>query len=310
MKTIDKKSKIYVAGHNGLVGSAIIRRLKEDGFKNLILKSHSELELLDQKAVTDFFTKNKPDYVILAAAKVGGIKMNMTHQADFLYENLEIQNNVIWAAHKTGVKKLIFLASSCCYPRESPQPMKEAFMLDGKPEPTNEGYALAKIAGVKLCEKIYEQYGEKFVSCMPSNIYGPGDSLDPEHSHVISALFRRMHDAKRDGLAEVVCWGTGKPRREFLFVDDLADAVVWMLGNYDGQQFINVGTGEDISIKEFAELIAKIVGYKGKIVFDTTKPDGMMRKLLDVSYTSSLGWHSKTKLEDGLKVFYEWYKKQ
>lgn len=307
---MNKKSKIYIAGHAGLVGSAIVRRLRAGGYTGLICKTHAELELLDQKAVQGFFAKEKPEYVIVAAAKVGGIKANMAHQADFLYENLEIQNNIIWAAHKADVKKLVFLASSCCYPRESPQPMKEEYVLDGKPEPTNEGYAIAKIAGVKLCEKISEQYGQTFVSCMPSNIYGPGDSLDPDHSHVISALFRRMHEAKEKGLNEVVCWGTGKPRREFLFVDDLADAVVWMLESYADKQFVNIGTGEDVSIKEFAELVKKIVGYKGKIVFDTTKPDGMMRKLMDVSLASSKGWKSKTKLEDGLKLFYEWFKEQ
>lgn len=304
---ISKQARIYIAGHSGMVGSAIQRKFKTEGYTNLITKSHSELDLLDQKAVQKFFETEKPEYVVLSAAKVGGIKANMTYPADFLYENLVIQNNVIWESHKNDVKKLLFLGSSCIYPREAIQPMKEEYFMEGKPEPTNEGYAIAKIAGMKLCEKIYEQYGKKFTSCMPTNIYGENDHFDPEKSHVIPSLIMRMHDAKVNKTPEVVIWGTGNSRREFLHVNDLANAVFWLLNNYDDKQFLNVGTGEDISIKELAFMIKEIVGYTGELVFDTTKPDGMPRKLLDVSKLKATGWDVTIDLKAGLKSTYQWY---
>jgi GDP-L-fucose synthase len=302
-----RESSIYVAGHTGLVGSAIVRKLNNLGFSNLILKTHDELDLLQTEKVNNFFASTKPEYVIIAAARVGGIKANMTYPADFLYENLQIQNNLLWAAMQNDAKKVLFLGSSCAYPRNSPQPMKEECLLEGNPEPTNEGYALAKIAGVKLCEKIFEQYGKKFISCMPTNIYGPGDTVDPLNSHVIPALMYRMHQAKINNEKEVVVWGSGNIKREFLYVDDLADAVVWMMENYDTKEFLNIGTGTDVSIKELALLIQKVVSFEGKIVFDASKPDGMPRKLLDVSKINNMGWKAKTGLEDGLVCFYEWF---
>jgi len=302
---MEKKSRVYIAGHAGLVGSAILRKFQKEGFKNLIFKSRQELDLLDQKAVRDFFSREKPEYVVLSAARVGGIKANSAYPADFLYENLEIQNNVIWSALKNDVKKFLFLGSSCIYPRECPQPMKEEYFLDGKVEPTNEGYALAKIAGMKLCEKICDQYGKTFISCMPTNIYGENDNFDQNSSHVIPALIGRMHEAKINNLPEVVIWGSGVSRREFLYVDDLADALHWLMENYDEKRFLNIGTGEDVSIKELAEMIREIVGYGGELVFDVTKPDGMPKKLLDVSKINALGWKHKTSLDEGLKMAYK-----
>ncbi|MEI8361409.1 MAG: GDP-L-fucose synthase [bacterium] len=302
-------SKIYIAGHTGMVGSAIVRKLKSAGFNNLVLKTRKDLDLLSQTDVQAFFDANRPEYVILSAARVGGIKANLTYPADFLFENLQIQNNIIWSAHSMGVKKLLFLGSSCIYPRSCPQPMKEEYLLDGKVEPTNEGYALAKIAGIKLCEKINEQFNENFISCMPTNIYGYNDNFNLESSHVIPALLRRMQEAKDSNANEVVIWGSGETRREFLFVDDLAEAIYWLMLNYNERQFLNIGTGQDVSIKELAFLIKDIVGYQGQLVFDITKPDGMPRKLLDVTNTSSLGWKYETQLKKGIELTYEWFLK-
>jgi GDP-L-fucose synthase len=310
MTDMDKTAKIYVAGHRGLVGSAIVRKLQAEGYSNIITRSHAELDLMDQAAVRQFFEAERPEYVIDSAARVGGIKANMTYPAEFLYENLQIQNNLIWSAKERQVKRFLFLGSSCIYPRECPQPMKEEYFMEGKPEPTNEAYAFAKISGMKMCEYIYDEYGMNFTSCMPTNIYGEGDHFDPETSHVIPSLLLRMHEAKEAGNPEVVIWGTGNSRREFLHVDDLADAIVWLLGNYDQKQFLNIGTGEDISIKELAELIKEIVGYAGELVFDASKPDGMPRKLLDVSRLHEAGWHHNIKFHEGLQRTYEWYLKE
>lgn len=305
-----KTDKIFVAGHRGLVGSAIVRKLEAEGYKNLILRSREQLDLMDKTAVDKFFSSHKPRYVILAAARVGGIKANMTYPAEFLIDNLQIQNNVIWAAHQNKVEKLLFLGSSCIYPRDCPQPMNEDSFMKGRPEPTNEAYAVAKIAGMKLCEYIYDEFDKKFISCMPTNIYGEGDNLDPESSHVIPALMRRMHEAKINNLPEVVIWGSGNSRREFLHCDDLADAIYWLMNNYDDKQFLNIGCGEDISIKELARLMQKIVGFEGELVFDTTKPDGMPKKLLDVSRLNKLGWRYSTSFETGLSNMYQWFVKQ
>lgn len=304
---MERKSKIFISGHKGMVGSAITRKFFEKGFTNLILRTREEVNLLNQLDVEKFFKNEKPEYVILSAAKVGGIKANMTSPADFLYENLQIQNNLIWASLKYDIKKLLFLGSSCIYPRECPQPMKEEYLLGGKPEPTNEGYALAKIAGIKLCEKIYDQYKKTFISCMPTNIYGENDNFDIESSHVIPALIRRMYEARLNNNKEVVIWGSGESRREFLYVDDLADAVFWLMENYNEKQFLNIGTGKDISIKELASLVKEVVDYKGKLIFDITKPDGMPKKLLDVSKINFLGWESKTQLKDGLEKEFKFY---
>lgn len=307
---IGKKASIFIAGHKGMVGSAITRKFKAQGYTNLILKDRKELDLFNQKAVQSFFQKEQPEYVILAAARVGGIKENMTHQADFLYENLQIQNNVIWEAHAHNIKKLLFLGSSCIYPRECPQPMKEDYFMNGKVEPTNEGYAIAKIAGMKLCEKIYAQYNQQFISCMPTNIYGPNDNFKDDSGHVIPSLIRRIHQAKEKKQPKVVIWGSGNSRREFLYVDDLADAVYWLMNHYDGKEFLNIGTGTDISIKELAYELKSITGYQGKLIFDTTKPDGMPKKLLDCTRTQKYGWKSKIKLKDGLIKTYSWFKRQ
>lgn len=302
-----KEDKIYVSGHRGLVGGAIVRKLKAEGYNNITTRTRKELNLLDQKAVKEFFEREKPKYVIDPAARVGGIKANMTYPADFLYENLQIQNNIIWSALETGVEKLLFMGTSCIYPRESPQPMKEGYLLTGKLEPTNEAYAIAKIAGIKLCESIYTQYGRKFISIMPPNLYGPGDNFNPESSHVVAGLLRRFYEAKLAKAPEVVIWGTGASRREFLYVDDLADAVLWMMHHYDGKEFLNVGAKTDVSIKELASLIKEVVGYEGQIVFDATKPEGMPKKLLDVSQATKLGWEAKTELKDGLKLTLDWF---
>jgi GDP-L-fucose synthase len=306
-RTIEPADKIYVAGHNGLVGAATVRRLRDQGYTNLVVRSRSELDLMDQAAVAAFFAAERPDYVVDSAAKVGGIKANMTYPTEFLFENLQIQNNLIWSAKAVGVKKFLFLGSSCIYPRESPQPMREEYFMTGRPEPTNEAYAYAKIAGMKLCEYIYDEFGMTFISCMPTNVYGEHDNFNPETSHVIPSLLRRMHEAKVNQSPEVVIWGTGVSRREFLHVDDLADAVVWLLVNYEQKQFLNIGTGEDISIKELAETVQAVTGYEGRLVFDATKPDGMPKKLLDVTKLHEAGWRHRIELRDGLRRTFEWY---
>jgi GDP-L-fucose synthase len=306
---LNKNSKLFIAGHRGLVGSRILKKYQDEGYKNIVTRTRAELDLTNQKAVEKFFKKEKPEYVIDAAAKVGGIVANKTHQADFLYENLSMQNNLIWFSHIYDVKKLMFLGSSCIYPRESKQPIKEEYFMTGPLEPTNEGYAIAKIAGMKLCERISEQYGKNFISVMPCNIYGPGDHFDPENSHVIAATIRKFVDAVEQDLPSVEVWGTGKPKREFLYNEDLADAVYYLMENYNEREFINVGVGDDISIKNLAILVKKLTDYKGEIVFNTEKPDGMMRKVMDVSRLNALGWKPKTSFEEGLEKTIEWYKK-
>jgi len=304
---MNKNSKIYIAGHRGMVGSAIVRKFEKEGFTNLILKTREELDLIEQDKVEEFFKTERPEYVIDAAAKVGGIKANSEHQADFLLENLLVQNNIIVSAFKNNVKKLLFLGSSCIYPRESPQPIKEEYLLTGKLEPTNEGYAIAKIAGMKLCEKIFEQYGKVFISCMPTNLYGQNDNYDPENSHVISALMRRIHEAKMANSKQVTIWGTGNVLRDFLYVDDMAEAVFLIMDKYDKKQFLNIGSGNEINIKDLALLIKEVVGFKGELFFDTTKPDGMPRKLLDISKISELGWKPKIELKEGLEKTYNFF---
>jgi len=304
---VKKNSKIYIAGHNGLVGSRIYKKYRDEGYKNLLTRTKEELDLRDQGAVEQFFKKEKPEFVILAAAKVGGIMANMTHQADFLYDNLAIQNNVIWYSHVHEVKKLMFLGSSCIYPRECPQPMKEEYFMTGPVEPTNEGYAIAKIAGLKLCEKINNQYKKNFISIMPCNVYGVGEKFDLQNSHVLAALIQKMVTAKEENVKSVEVWGTGEPRREFMSVDDLADAAFFLMERYDDPQFINVGTGVDYSIREYAEVIKKLVGFKGKLVFNTSKPDGMPRKLLDITRLFGMGWKPKVSLEEGLRKTLDWW---
>lgn len=293
-----------------MVGSAVVRALKQSGFTNLVLKKRAELDLLNQSAVELFFKKEKPQYVIHCAAHVGGIRASINNPAGFLYENLQIQNNVIWQAHLHDTEKLLFLGSSCIYPRESLQPMKEEYLLTGPLEPTNEGYALAKIAGMKLCEAIYTQYKKTFISCMPTNIYGEGDNFNVETSHVIPALVRNMHEAKINNQPEVTVWGSGKVQREFLYVDDLAAAVVWLMEHYTDNKFLNVGTGHDVTIQELAEKIKHIVRYHGNLVFDTSKPDGMPRKLLDVEKIHALGWKHTVDLNEGLKKTYRIFLEQ
>jgi len=280
---MNKDSRIYMAGHQGLVGSAILRRLEKGGYRNIVVRTRSELDLTRQEAVEGFFAKEKPEFVILAAARVGGVLANSTYPAEFIYENLAIETNIIHTSHLNGVRKLLFLGSSCIYPKDCPQPMKEEYFMEGKSEPTNEGYAIAKISGMKLCEKINEQFDKKFISCMPTNIYGEGDNFDEESSHVIPALIRRFHKAAGSGDKEVEIWGSGKIKREFMYVDDLADTVLWLMNHYDNKEFVNVGTGRDVSIKDLAYLIKKVTGYKGNLIFDTSKPDGMSRKLLNTS---------------------------
>lgn len=304
-----KNSKIYIAGHHGLVGSALVRNLQSQGYTNLILKSRNELDLLDAKAVSDFFVQEKPEYIFLAAAKVGGIQANNIYPAEFIFQNLQIQNNIINNAYLNKTKKLLFLGSSCIYPRDCAQPIKEEYLLTGPLEKTNEAYAIAKIAGIKMCESYNKQYGTKFISVMPTNLYGPNDNFDLESSHVLPALLRKFHDAKLENKKEVVMWGTGSPMREFLHVDDLADACIHLMNNYEGNEIINIGTGEDIAIKNLSLLIKETVGYDGEIINDTTKPDGTPRKLLDVSKLHSLGWHHKVSLEEGLKKTYDWFLK-
>ncbi|MEU1201228.1 GDP-L-fucose synthase [Streptomyces sp. NPDC005813] len=304
---MDQRARIYVAGHTGMVGAAVVRRLRGAGYDNLALRTRAELDLTDQPAVREFMAKERPAYVVDCAARVGGIKANMTFPAEFLYENLQIQNNLIWSAMEAGVITFLFLGSSCIYPRGCPQPMREEFFMTGRPEPTNEAYAYAKIAGMKLCEYIHAEFGRNFVSCMPTNIYGEGDNFDPGTSHVIPALVRRMHEARQAGASEVVIWGTGDSRREFLHVDDLADAVLWLLHHHRGRRFLNVGTGQDISVRELAERIRRLVGFEGSLVFDVSKPDGMPRKLLDVSALHESGWRHHVEVDEGLRRTYDWY---
>ncbi len=304
---ISKNSKIYIAGHKGMAGSAIMRCFYRHGYNNIIGKTSKELDLRNQADVEKFFKTEKPEYVVLAAAKVGGIMANVEKPAEFLYDNLAIQNNVIHSSYNNNVRKLLFLGSSCIYPRLSSQPMKEEYLLDGKVEPTNEGYAIAKIAGVKLCEMYNRQYGTDYISVMPCNLYGEGDNFDSLHSHVVPALIRKFHDAKINSKKEVSIWGTGCARRELLFADDLADACLYLIENFSGNVFFNIGTGKDISIKNLSELIKDITGYKGNIVFDKTKPDGMPQKLLDVTNIEKAGWHYKTELRNGLERTYQWY---
>lgn len=302
---MEKNAKIYVAGHRGMVGSAIVRALKNQGYTNIITRTSKELDLRRQIDVEEFFAKEKPGYVFLAAAKVGGILANNEAPADFMYDNMILEMNVIHEAYKNKVKKLMFLGSSCIYPRMAPQPMKEDCLLTSELEKTNEAYALAKISGLKYCEYLNRQYSTDFISVMPTNLYGPNDNYHPEHSHVLPALIRRFHEAKENNLNEVVIWGTGTPLREFLYVDDLADACVYLMNTYSGNETVNLGTGKELSIKELAELVKKVVGFKGNITFDITKPDGTPRKLLDVSKLEKLGWKYKTELEDGIKLAYE-----
>ena len=302
---MELNSKIYVAGHRGMVGRAIVRELQRQGYTNIITRTHKELDLCRQDAVEAFFETEKPEYVFLAAAKVGGIIANERHLADFMYDNMILEMNVIHAAWKNGCKKLEFLGSSCIYPRLAPQPMQESCLLTGELEKTNEAYALAKISGLKYCEFLNRQYGTDYISVMPTNLYGPNDNYHPEHSHVLPALIRRFHEAKESGAASVTCWGTGKPLREFLYVDDLANLCVFLMNHYSGNETVNAGTGKELSIKELTELVAKVVGYEGEILWDTTRPDGTPRKLLDVSKATALGWTYKTELEDGIRLAYK-----
>ena len=302
---MEKNSKIYVAGHRGMVGSAIVRELQRQGYTNLVVRTHAELDLARQADVEAFFAVEKPEYVFHPAGKVGGIIANQTAMADFLYENLMIEMNVINAAWKNGCKKLLFLGSSCIYPRMAPQPIREEALLTSALEKTNEGYALAKISGLKYCEYLNRQYGTDFISVMPTNLYGPNDNYHPEHSHVLPALIRRFHEAKVAGVPSVTCWGDGSPLREFMYVDDLANLCVFLMNNYSGDETVNGGTGKELTIKELTELVAKVVGYKGAILWDTSKPNGTPRKLLDVSKATALGWRYKTELEDGIRLAYE-----
>ncbi|MDA6068809.1 GDP-L-fucose synthase [Flavobacterium sp. AC] len=298
------EDKIYIAGHRGMVGSAILRQLKAEGYTNFILKTSSELDLSNQQAVADFFLKEKPDYVFLAAAKVGGIIANNTYRGDFIYENLMIQNNVIHQSYVNEVKKLMFLGSSCIYPKMAPQPLKEEYMLTGELEPTNEPYAIAKIAGIKMCDAYRDQFGCNFISVMPTNLYGPNDNYDLKNSHVLPAMLRKFITAKRNNDSSVTIWGTGSPKREFLHADDLAEACVFLMENYNESGLVNIGVGEDISILDLAILVKKVVGFEGEILTDTTKPDGTPRKLMDVSKLSSFGWKAKTTLEEGIQKVY------
>jgi GDP-L-fucose synthase len=299
--------RVFVAGHRGLVGSALVRRLQAAGFEKLLLRTRAELDLTDCAAVLAFFRDQRPQYVFLGAAKVGGIVANDTYPADFIRENLSVQLNVIDAAHRHGVEKLLFLGSSCVYPKHAPQPMKEEYLLTGLLEPTNEAYAVAKIAGIKMCEAYRRQYGSRFISVMPTNLYGPNDNFDLESSHVLPALIRRFHEAKKTGAASVTLWGTGSPRREFLHVDDLADACVHLMLTYDDSDLVNIGCGDDVTIRELAELVAGVVGYQGRVEWDASKPDGTPRKLLDTSRLTALGWTPRIGLEDGVKGTYGWY---
>ena len=300
-------AKIYVAGHRGLVGSAIVRNLEAKGYKNIIYRTHKELDLTNQEAVRRFFEEEKPEYVFLAAAKVGGIHANNTYPADFIYDNLMIQNNVIKAAHDFEVKKLLFLGSTCIYPKMAPQPIKEEYLLTGSLEETNEAYAVAKIAGLEMCKFFKRQYGDNFISCMPTNLYGPNDNFDLKNSHVLPALIRKFHEAKVNNSEVVEVWGTGTPLREFLYVDDMADACVFLMENYDGEQHVNIGTGEEVSIRELAETVKEVVGFEGELVFNTEMPDGTPRKLTTVDKLHGLGWKHKVSLDKGIKLAYNWF---
>lgn len=306
---MDKKAKIYVAGHRGLVGSAIVRRLQAKGYQNLIYRTSSELDLRDKLQVDSFFYEEKPEFVFLAAAKVGGILANNEYPAEFIYDNLLIQSNIIDAAYRNNVEKLLFLGSTCIYPRLAPQPLREEYLLTGALEPTNEPYAIAKIAGIKMCESYNRQYGTKYISAMPTNLYGPNDNFDLHNSHVLPALLRKFHEAKEKNAPFVEMWGTGMPKREFLYSDDLADACIFLMNTYQGNEIVNIGVGEDITIKELGEKVKAVVGYEGSIQFDTTKPDGTPRKLVDVSKINGLGWEAETALEEGLEKSYEWFLK-
>lgn len=301
---MEKGAKIYVAGHRGMVGSSIHRKLIELGYSNIITRTSQELDLRNQQAVADFFKEERPDYVFLAAAKVGGIMANNTYRADFIYENIAIQNNVIKSSYDNNIKKLMFLGSSCIYPKMAPQPLKEDMLLTGTLEPTNEPYAIAKIAGIKMAEAFRDQYGCNYISVMPTNLYGINDNYHPQNSHVLPALIRRFHEAKANNLDEVVIWGTGTPLREFLFSDDLADACVFLMNHYNEKQFVNIGIGEDISIKDLAEMIKDVIGYTGNITFDSSKPDGTPRKLMDVSKLHALGWKHRVNLREGIQLAY------
>ena len=302
---MEKDAKIYVAGHRGMVGSAIVRELRKQGYTNIITRTHAELDLKRQDAVEEFFSEEKPEYVFLAAAKVGGIVANESALADFMYDNMVLEMNVIHSAWQNGCKKLEFLGSSCIYPRMAPQPMKEDCLLTSELEKTNEAYALAKISGLKYCEFLNRQYGTDYISVMPTNLYGPNDNYHPTHSHVLPALIRRFHEAKESGAKSVTCWGDGSPLREFLYVDDLANLCVFLMNHYSGNETVNAGTGKEITIKELTELVAKVIGYEGEILWDTTKPNGTPRKLLDVSKAANLGWTYKTELKEGIKLAYE-----
>ncbi len=307
---MQKNSKIYVAGHRGLVGSAIVRELEKQGYTNILKRTRKELDLMSQVATEEFFAKEKPEYVFCAAAKVGGIWANKNQKAEFIFENLEVQNNLIHNAYKFGVKKLLFLGSSCIYPRQAPQPIKEEYLLTGPLEETNDAYAIAKIAGITMCQSYNKQYGTNFISVMPTNLYGINDNFDLESAHVLPSLLRKFHEAKVNKQAKVEVWGTGSPMREFLYVDDLASAVVFLMNTYDGSEIVNIGTGEDCTIKELAEMIKEVVDYEGQIYWNTSKPDGTPRKLLDVSRLNRLGWKYKTDFKTGLKRTYEWYVKK
>lgn len=302
---MNTSSKIYVAGDSGMVGSAIVRRLRAQGYDNIVTRSHAALDLTDQRAVNEFFDAERPQYVFLAAAKVGGIVANSTAPADFMYVNMMLEMNVINAAWRTGADKLLFLGSSCIYPRMAPQPITESALLTSALEQTNEAYALAKISGLKYCEYLNRQYGTDYISVMPTNLYGPNDNYHPEHSHVLPALIRRFHEAKEQGLDEVVCWGDGTPLREFLYVDDLANLCVFLMNNYSGNETVNAGTGKELSIRQLTEMVADIVGYRGRILWDTTRPNGTPRKLLDVSKATALGWTYSTELPDGIRLAYD-----
>ncbi len=304
---MDKNAKIFVAGHRGLVGSAIVRNLEAKGYTNIVKRTHAELDLTDQRAVTDFFEKEKPEYVVLAAAKVGGINANNTTPADFIYINSQIQCNVIKCAHDYKVKKLLFLGSTCIYPKMAPQPIPEDALLTGSLEETNEAYAIAKISGLEMCKFFKRQYGDDFISCMPTNLYGPHDNYDLQNSHVMPAMIRKFHEAKVNGDAKVELWGTGSPLREFLHVDDMADACVFLLENYSGEQHVNIGTGKEVTIKELAETVQRIVGFPGEIEWNSAMPDGTPRKLTNVDKLHALGWKHKIELEEGIKQAYQWY---
>jgi len=300
-----KDSKIFIAGHRGMVGSAILRKLTSEGYTNIITKSKKELDLTNQFQVNHFFHFERPEYVFIAAAKVGGIKANNDYKADFIYQNLMIQTNIINASYQTGVKKLLFLGSSCIYPKMAPQPLKEEYLLSGHLETTNDAYAIAKIAGIKMCQSFNQQYGTNYISVMPTNLYGPGDNYNLENSHVLPALIRKFHEAKMDGNPEVVIWGSGKPMREFLYVEDLVDALIYLMMNYNDSEIVNIGTGEDISIRDLAYLVKEVIGFSGQVIYDSSKPDGTPRKLLDVSKIHDLGWSHKTNLKNGIELTYK-----